>query len=188
MTTAPPATDPAAPLDPPTSPAVQPPQTETVTPVNGDSYARANTPPAVQPNRETRRAEAKAARKKAPSFEQMRAKKPRTGDIQITLDDEDGRPEEFTVKIQALGSKAYDRLIAAHPPTNKQRDRQEIYNIDTFAPALISACLIDPKLTVEEVTELYDSDEWAPGEIGNLFFSCQRLCNMGIDVSFNGAG
>lgn len=138
------------------------------------------------PNRAERRAAEKAARKQAPTLSQLRAKKPRKGEIPITLLDENGLPEEYVFQAQAIGSKLYDKLVAAHPPTNKQRDQNQVYNIDTFAPALIAAVITDPKMTAEEVAELYDSDDWAPGEMGNLFFSCQRLCNMGIDVPFNG--
>lgn len=141
-------------------------------------------------NRETRRAQAKAGKQKGnvATFDQLRKKKPRRDTVKLSLTGDDGEVEEAIVRIQAISTTAYDKLVAAHPPTNKQRERGDVYDIDTFGPALIAACSLEPRLTVEEASELYESDEWAPGEIGAWFFACQRLCNAGLDVSFSAGG
>ena len=138
------------------------------------------------PNRETRRAAAKQAKRRPATFADMRGKKPRTDTVVIPTTDEDGEEFEMTVKIRAIGSTAYDKLVAANPPNRVQRERGDTWNIDTFAPALIAACCVEPQLTLEQATEIYSSEDWAAGEIGALFYGCQRICNAGTEVPFTG--
>lgn len=57
-----------------------------------------------------------------------------------------------TFELQALSSTAYRKLQEAHPPAGEGLP----FNPDTFPQALISACSLDPKMTVEEVEQLFD--------------------------------
>ena len=91
---------------------------------------------------------------------------------------------KLTVKIQAIGSTEYDALIESHQPTAAQKKKNNVYNTETFAPALIAACVIEPNLSLEEAKELYHSSTWASGEIGGLFIDCMKLCNEGLDIPF----
>lgn len=187
MTTAAPPTDAKSAVDDAVN---QPAEPSTASPSQG-----AVTPPPAEPNRETRRAEAKAAKKEATStkkkvatFEDLRAKKRRRSSVEINLYDEDGEPETLSITIQAISSVEYDKMIAECPPTAVQRARNDVYNMDEFAPQLISACSINPKMTFEQVKELYESDEWSTGEIGNLFWACSNLCTAGMNIPFTVAG
>lgn len=138
------------------------------------------------PNRAERRAAGKQAKRRPATFADMRSKKPRADTVVIPTTDEDGAEYEMTVRIRAIGSTEYDKLVASNPPNRTQRDRGDTWNIDTFAPDLIAACCIEPKLTLEEATEIYTSPDWAAGEIGALFYGCQKICNAGTDVPFTG--
>lgn len=60
-----------------------------------------------------------------------------------------GAQQEF--RVRGLSSKAVSDLIAAHPPTNGQKGA---WNSDTFVPALMAACVVDPAMTVEQATAL----------------------------------
>jgi hypothetical protein len=53
----------------------------------------------------------------------------------LVLTDVDGGETQLTVT--GLDRLAYDRLLADHPP---RHDRAELWNEETFSPALISAC------------------------------------------------
>lgn len=57
-----------------------------------------------------------------------------------------------TFELQALSSTAYRKLQEAHPPVVEGLP----FNPDTFPQALISACSLDPKMTVKEVEQLFD--------------------------------
>jgi hypothetical protein len=87
-----------------------------------------------------------------------------------------------TLVFRSIGRKAYDALVEEYPPTeeqiteyradNPQRDGspgkgKPAYNIETFAPALIAASCVEPEMTVEQVTELFDG--WTSVEIQELW-------------------
>lgn len=82
--------------------------------------------------------------------------------------------------LRAVGRKRYDDLLLAHPPTTQQEEEHAKrfadvegfvspppYDPDTFAPALIAATCVEPKLSESEVAELLD--EWTSGEVVKLW-------------------
>lgn len=107
------------------------------------------------------------------SVADLLGKKPKTKDIVVA---------GMALKIQAIGSKEYDDLVASHPPTSKQKKDGAAFNIDALAPALISACLVEPVMTPDEAAELYNSPAWSAGEMGGLYVACMRLCTEGLDI------
>lgn len=131
---------------------------------------------------------AKAPKSTAATFAALQRKPRRTVTFPVSTVDEDGEETQLMVKFQALSAKDYDKLVAAHPPTPKEKSLGAVYNVDTFAPALISAVSLEPRLTVEEATELYTSPDWSGGEMASLFIQAQRVCNSGIDIPFNERG
>lgn len=58
-----------------------------------------------------------------------------------------------TLRFRALSRSAYQALLTEHPG---REGEDEVWNWQTFVPALIAACLIDPVMTVDEVVELLD--------------------------------
>lgn len=122
------------------------------------------------------------------TMDHLRKKKRRERVVQIQTVDDDGDDLTLEMRFRAISSRAYDKLVAEHVPTAKQREQGALYNPDTFAPALISACSLEPKLSVEEATEITTSDEWSSGETGGLFVECIRLCQAGLDVPFTERG
>lgn len=112
-------------------------------------------------------------------------KKPvRSKTLTMKVPGDDGEEQELTLKVRAIGQRAYDELLSEHPPTKKQKDSGDSYNIDTFCPALISRSLVEPIITVEEAAELWASETWSRGELTELFFSCVDVNNKGLDIPF----
>lgn len=93
-----------------------------------------------------------------------------------------------TVLFRAIGSKEYDDLIAAHPPSKKDKDDGAVWNPDTFAPALISACSVEPSIPVDVAQEIWSSPMWSRGELMDLFTAVVRLNAEGLDVPFTESG
>ena len=122
--------------------------------------------------------------RKAATFDELLKKPARTKDLVIKVPADDNGILELVVTLRAIGSKAYDDMIAGHPPTKEQKAEGGSYNVDTFAPALISACSSNPHLTVDEARQVWQSDDWSRGELMELFLGCVEVNNKGLDVPF----
>ena len=57
--------------------------------------------------------------------------------------------QEF--RVRGLSSKGMSDLIAAHPPVHGEKSA---WDPDTFVPALLAACVVDPVMTVEQAMAL----------------------------------
>jgi hypothetical protein len=125
----------------------------------------------------------KDTRRKA-TFADLQSKPKRTREVVLKVPDEDGEIIEFVVTLKAVGSKAYDDLMANHPPTPDQKKDGAQYNPDTFGPALIAACSFEPYLTPKEASELWNSEDWSRGEVMELFIAAVEVCSKGLDVPF----
>jgi hypothetical protein len=111
--------------------------------------------------------------------------KPRsTTEFSLFLSDGNGGTNEVTLKYQAIGMRAYDRLVSKHPPKPDQRAEGSSFDMDTFAPALIAACSVDPEISPTEAKKLWDSDDWSRGDVMVLFRQAVELNNRGLDIPF----
>lgn len=112
--------------------------------------------------------------------------KPRsTTEFSLYLSDGNGGSNEVTLKFQAIGMRTYDRLVSKHPPKPEQRAEGSSFDIDSFAPALIAACSVDPEISPAEAKKLWDSDDWSRGDVMVLFRQAVELNNRGLDIPFN---
>jgi hypothetical protein len=83
---------------------------------------------------------------------------------------------EITFHFRALPPDVYAQLELDHPPTD---DQEGTYNPDTYIPALIAACSVQP-LTEADVAGLItpDEDGHSPlnaGDVSALFQTCRDL-------------
>jgi len=113
------------------------------------------------------------------TLDQLLKKPPRTATVEVTVDG-----GKATMLFRALGAKAYDDLLAEHPPTKKDKEDGGVWNGDTFPPALIAASSMDPKISVEEATEVWTSPDWSRGELYDMFSRLVRLNQEGLDIPF----
>ena len=112
--------------------------------------------------------------------------KPRSvTEFSLYLSDGNGGSNEVTLKYQAIGMRAYDRLVAKHPPKPDQRAEGSSFDIDSFAPALIAACSVDPEISPAEAKKIWDSDDWSRGDVMVLFRNAVELNNRGLDIPFS---
>jgi hypothetical protein len=116
----------------------------------------------------------------------MLKNKPRsTTEFSIFLSDGNGGSNEVTLKYQAIGMVAYDRLVAKHPPKAEQRAEGSSFDMDTFAPALIAACSVDPEISPQAAKDIWNSEDWSRGDVMVLFRNAVELNNRGLDVPFS---
>lgn len=119
------------------------------------------------------------------TFDLLMAKPRRSLTFDITTESADGTEVVLKMKYLAISGKAYDDLVAEHPPTASDKKAGATFNVETLAPALISAVSAVPKLTIAQATSVYKNGSWSGGEAGNLFMNAVRVCNAGLDVPFS---
>lgn len=125
-----------------------------------------------------------SAQSKRATLEQLRGKQASTSEFTLYLDG-DGSHAEVTMAYRAIGSVEYDKLVSKHPPKPEQRVEGASFNIDTFAPALISRVCTEPEMTETDAKEIWDSPDWSRGDLMVLFRNAVDLCNRGLDIPFS---
>lgn len=80
-------------------------------------------------------------------------------------------------RLQAIGSLAWARLLAEHPPTDDDRKAGTDHNPRTFPPAALAASLVEPEATVEQVEQLADTISFGQWLI--LWTTCLNV-NLGL--------
>jgi hypothetical protein len=125
-----------------------------------------------------------AASKRA-TLDMLKNKPRSTSEFSLYLSDGNGGTNEVTLKYQAIGMRAYDKLVAKHPPKPDQRAEGSSFDIDTFAPALIAACSVDPEISPTEAKDIWDSEDWSRGDVMVLFRNAVELNNRGLDIPFS---
>ena len=107
---------------------------------------------------------------------------PRLAERIRELDDELAA-SEVAFTFRGIGRRAYQGLIAAHPPTDEQqataRDGGLVlsYNPDTFPPALLAAACISPQgATLADMTDIWET--WSEGQASQLW-TAVLTANMG---------
>jgi hypothetical protein len=125
-----------------------------------------------------------SARSKRATLDMLKNKPRSTTEFSIFLSDGNGSSNEVTLKYQAIGMMAYDKLVSKHPPKPEDRAEGSSFNMDTFAPALIAACAVEPEISPEEAKEIWNSEDWSRGDVMVLFRNAVELNNRGLDVPF----
>lgn len=105
-------------------------------------------------------------------------KKPRKRNVTVSLSDES--EETVDIVLQSIGRKRYEALMQEHPPTKaqnaeaqKETGEDAPYNLETFPVALVAACAIEPKMTDEQVQQIWD--DWNSAEVMELFFAALEV-------------
>ncbi len=143
------------------------------------------------PNSTAKTAEARqkqSTASKRATLDQLISKPRSVTEFSLFLSDGNGGTNEVTLKYQAIGMRAYDRLVAKHPPKPEQRAEGSSFDIDSFAPALIAACSVEPEITPTEAKQIWESEDWSRGDVMVLFRNAVELNNRGLDVPFSVSG
>lgn len=120
---------------------------------------------------------------KADLVSKLVGKKRRTKKVTLELDG-----DQIELEFGAISSKKIDELYSANQPTAEQRIKGMAFNPETFNPALVSACAIEPKISEEDATEIFTSENWSTGELSFLVEICSDLCLQGLTAPFSAKG
>lgn len=101
---------------------------------------------------------------------------------QITDLEEQMKEHVYTFRFRGLPSRQYSDLVVAHAP---RKGHDEVWNIETFPPALIAACAVEPPMTVQRADELLNTLNVGQA---NILFEAALAVNTGkFDVPFSAA-
>jgi len=120
---------------------------------------------------------------KQSTLDLLKNKRKRTKTVTVDVND-----TKVDLTFQAISYRELDALQSKHPPTTEQRAQGAVFNRNTFPPALVSACSVDPKMTEADARDIWESDEWSTGELNALFDVVSNLCMQGLDIPFTETG
>lgn len=110
----------------------------------------------------------------------LRGKRRAQREIVFELADEDGVNTEVTLVFRAIGTQQYDRLLTKYPPTIEQKADGMSYDINKFAPDLLSQVCVEPDMAVKDWQDIWNSPDWNRGETMDLFMAAVEICSRGL--------
>lgn len=140
------------------------------------------------PNPAVEARQKQSEKSKAATLDLMKGKSRAKETFSIYINDDTGEQQEISLTFQAIGAVEYDKLVSKHPPKAEQRVEGASFDIDSFAPALIARCSVDPEMTEKDAKEIWESPEWSRGDLMVLFRRAVELNNRGVDIPFSANG
>lgn len=128
--------------------------------------------------------EAQRRHAKRATLDQMLGKKRAEREVTFQMP---GNDEEVSFLFRAIGAKEYDNLVSKHPPTPEGRLEGAVFNIHTFAPALLARVVAEPDFNESDWGKIWNSPDWNRGEVMQFFSIAVDLCSTGMTVPFSGS-
>lgn len=125
------------------------------------------------------------AKAKRATLAMLMGKKAQRDEFSVSLD---GTGEQASFLFISIGAMEYDALLTKHPPLPEQRVAGASFNINTFAPALLSKVCQEPAIEEAGWTELWTSPTWGRGELMSLFWRAANLCSKEVEPTPISAG
>lgn len=111
--------------------------------------------------------------------------------VEKKLKELDGEIQDamYDFKFRAVNSTLIDEILSENQPTPKQLkeaaqkgEDAPMWNPDTMPPAIVAASLQDPELTLEEVQEMWEDENWNAAELLTLFEAAMTVNNTRVNV------
>jgi hypothetical protein len=112
---------------------------------------------------------------KAATFDMFMSKRRRTETMRFALGD-----DTVEITFVSCGRVKYDKLLTSCPPTTAQRADSWSYDQEKFAPKLLAEVITAPEFTEAEWSEIWKSEEWNRGELGDLLNKAVEVCSSGL--------
>lgn len=98
--------------------------------------------------------------------------------VQLAQDALDALPVDVYT-LRCLAPKRWDELVDAHPPTDEQRKAGWSWDVRSFRPAVLDACVLTPDneepLGLRGWVEIAEEGQMRPGELDLLFAEAVQL-------------
>lgn len=90
---------------------------------------------------------------------------------------------EHAFTFRALPPKEWSDLLAEHPARDSDTEKGYTFNLESFPAAAVSACAVDPVMTVEQVDRLVEVLN--QGQWDDLFTTVWRVNVRATDIPFS---
>ena len=90
-----------------------------------------------------------------------------------------------TLQVHPIPPHEYEDLIAAHPPSEKERKEGAAWDYTTLCPAMLAACVdrdTADQMSSEDWTADIKAGVYATGEVATLFRTCLTVNDRSRDV------
>jgi len=131
---------------------------------------------AVLEAREEQRTTSKRA-----TLDLLKSKKRAEREVTVNIPGPDG-DQEASFLFRSISRRDYDSLVDDHPPTKTGIAKGDVFNMDTFAPALLAKVVVEPKISEDDWRDLWKSPDWSAGELNGMFITAASLCNSGFEL------
>jgi hypothetical protein len=99
------------------------------------------------------------------------------------------KDSEVPMTFGSIGRVKYEALVRKHSDiSDEQRKAGLDVDMPNFAPALLAACAIDPKITLKEAKEIWDSPEWNAAECDRMFVAARDVNSEIPDIPLSSEG
>ena len=62
---------------------------------------------------------------------------------------------------------------------------QNVKNVGNVKePPMVSMCSVEPRLTKDQTRDMWNSENWSPGELNHISDACLNLCSEGFGSPF----
>lgn len=119
---------------------------------------------------------------------------PEVKDAEVLLQEltEEVRASQRVFVFQSIGTKKWRDLLSEHPPEGDQRKSVTFvglpleFNPDTFVPAAMHACCVEPGITLEQAE--WFAAEMPVKEVDSVFGAVLTINVTGLDRPFSDTG
>ncbi len=103
---------------------------------------------------------------------------------------EQAKGTQVIFTFESIGRLAWDAMVVAHPARaeDKKIEKEAAWNLDTFPPALIAASCVEPEMTLEEATEIWEDPDWSGNELTRLFSTAWMVNQETPSIPFDRLG
>lgn len=131
----------------------------------------------TQPTKALKQKNQQRTSAKRATLEMFQARKPYEAELEFDLGD-----GMVSMLYRAIGSIEYDKLIDLCPATKEQQADGGAYDQVKFMPLLVSKVCIEPAFSLQEWTEIFNSERFSRGEVGELFYTAVSVCTRQLGM------
>jgi len=87
-----------------------------------------------------------------------------------------------TFSFRSIGRPAFESMVRRNKPDQEDKKDGSIFNTKTFPPELVAAASVEPKISLDQAKEMFNSDSWNNAELIKVFLTAQAANTESPDI------